>query len=84
MKNKKEKYTLPCMQCDNSTVHKVLHSVETSESSPDEDVTVSSEFQIVQCLGCRSVSFRSNWQCSEDFNYVDNLGTVEYINHEEL
>lgn len=83
MTDKVVEYSIPCQQCDNKTTHKLLHQDEKRESSDDGDIQVHTEYQIIQCLGCKTTSFRSNWTCSEDW-YCDEYGKQEYINHEEL
>lgn len=79
-KSKDKEYKLPCENCDNETYHKVLWSVETSESN--EDMQIFSEFQIVICQGCKNISFRYNWQSTDDF-YGD-INNPQLIDHEEL
>lgn len=73
---------LPCAKCDGLTVHEVLFKVARDLS--DENVSVWHSYEIVQCRGCEEISFRSNWQCSEDFDHDPVTGEVIYENHEEL
>lgn len=78
-KSKNKKYKLPCANCDNETYHKVLFSVEKNEGN--EDITIFSEFQIVVCQGCNEISFRSNWQSTDDL-----CGRLndQLVDHEDL
>lgn len=57
---------LPCGTCGNVTCHHAITLVETSDSSPDGDIQVWSEYMTVQCGGCKSVSFCVQSSCSED------------------
>ncbi|MFA6145944.1 MAG: DUF4145 domain-containing protein [Patescibacteria group bacterium] len=76
-KSKDKEYKLPCANCDNETYHKVLWSVDESEG--DENIDIFSEFQIILCQGCKNISFRSNWQSTDDLLDYDVL-----TDHEEL
>jgi hypothetical protein len=84
-----KEYDLPCQLCDHETTHKVLASAQTLEST--EDITVFEEFQLVQCLGCKRISFRSNWQSDDDVSHIPTKREdgsqdyeVIYDDHEEL
>lgn len=45
-----------CARCDGRTTHKILATVD--ESGSDYRYDWSQNNQIVQCLGCKTVSFR--------------------------
>lgn len=62
-------YALPCISCARSTAHKVIVSLE--ESGSNELIEWLSHFQIVQCQGCRTITFRSESGTSEDYIQVD-------------
>jgi hypothetical protein len=75
---------LDCSECYGKTCHKVLVSTNTTEDfDPYGNLNYSYQYEIVQCQGCRTVSFLKNWQSSEDF-YFDEFGTREFNDHEEL
>lgn len=57
---------VPCGTCGEITCHHALTLVATSDSSPDGDIQVWSDHMIVQCGGCRTVSFCVQSSCSED------------------
>lgn len=59
-----KEYELPCTSCSRSTTHKVIVSLE--ESGGNESIQWLSRFQIVQCQGCKTASFRSESGTSED------------------
>ena len=83
-KSKDKEYKLPCANCDNKTYHKVLFSVEEVEAYEFPDVYSFYEYQVVICQGCKKISFRSNWNCSEDgYNYMDVYESAG-VDHEDL
>ena len=61
-----------CAECKNTTNHKVLASVTRSATMPtnveDYDFWWEISYQIVQCQGCDTASFRSESSNSEDFD----------------
>lgn len=74
-------YFLPCTSCARPTAHKVIVSLE--ESGGSEWVQWLSRFQIVQCQGCRTASFRSESGTSEDHVQVGE-DEWEYMPDERL
>ena len=81
-KSKDKKYKLPCENCDNKTYHKVLLSVDESEYCEEAGAYYFDEFQIVVCQGCKKISFRSNWQSTDDF--CGPINDPQLTDHEEL
>ena len=72
-KTQGEEEQLPCVKCDGKTHHKVLLSVDESGAEHngyriecDWDV----HHQIVQCQGCKEISFRRASTNSEDIEYI--------------
>jgi len=69
-----------CLSCNNKNNHKVLASVDyyysecESMGREDEYHTWSSNFQIIECQGCESISFRHEFWDSEDGAGADNYG----------
>jgi len=60
-----------CLTCKNTNRHKVLASVDKSgkECMDYEDIFYwESSFQIIECQGCSSMSFRSENSNSEDYD----------------
>lgn len=59
---------LPCSKCDGKTYHIVLLSVDQLGQEHDEQMNLFWEehFQIVQCQGCKTTSFRKWSSNSED------------------
>jgi len=73
-------YWLACERCSNETKHIVRQSIDTHDASPDGDIHVNNSFQIVECAGCRWLSFRHSWTSSEDVEYYDD-GYGQAIDH---
>lgn len=84
--SKDKEISLPCVNCDNNTYHKVLCSVDLKDS--DNEIDFFEESQIIMCQGCKKISFRQNWLCSEDLDYIYNPYTekeeAKYADHISL
>jgi Domain of unknown function (DUF4145) len=63
-----EEYFLPCTTCTGKPAHKVLASVD--ESDHDDYMSWFVYYQVVQCCGCKTVSFRQASTNSEDIVQV--------------
>ena len=85
-KTQGDENVLPCLKCTGRTAHKVLTSVDVRGDDGDRDYSVSwsNDHQIVQCLGCKSVSFRIASSNSEDYYQTDQEGNLEYSVDEKL
>lgn len=59
-----------CRSCDQETIHKIVRSAEYVGEYVEGDFSVTgwTEYQIIECQGCRSISFR---QASRDTEGVD-------------
>lgn len=74
--------SIQCVECKRSTRHKVLTSIDLSSSESDEENGWSVEwidkYQVIECQGCETISFRHlNWFSeAQDF---DDDGTVEKL-----
>ena len=64
--------TLPCSRCDGKTYHKVLLSIDKSgeEHDGDFDFYWDTNYQIIQCQGCKTISFSKASSNSEDYESV--------------
>lgn len=71
-------YEIPCSKCSGKTAHSVLSSVDIDgeESDGDYSFNWSSKYQIVKCMGCKTISFRNESSNSEDYDY--NGEGIEY------
>jgi|EndMetStandDraft_4_1072995.scaffolds.fasta_scaffold131562_2 hypothetical protein len=75
-------YNLPCQNCiPGKKRHTVLASVETA--GDNQYCSWNASFQIVQCGGCQSVSFRTISESSADA-YADDDGKILYPQDERL
>lgn len=73
-KTKLQKFSVSCVKCKGVTKHQVLASIEVSEETDApggmySDYWVNS-YQIIQCGGCESISFRHTSQFSEDVDLM--------------
>ena len=73
----------PCAQCARETSHKALTMVSLSDESPERDIQVWHQYYVVQCQGCKTVSFCEEYQCSEDF-YFDKEGEEHPSNFQKV
>lgn len=66
-----QEHTLPCVNCAGKTIHKVMASLDLRGDDVDDggrgSFSWSVEHQIVQCLGCKTISFRRASSNSEDY-----------------
>jgi Domain of unknown function (DUF4145) len=71
-----------CQTCKNRTKHKVitsLNQVGSEDMGYDDVYHWESDYEIIQCLGCESISFRSENSNSEDVDYHDGPYIIEKI-----
>jgi hypothetical protein len=68
-----------CGQCNRSTKHLVLASVNIDGEDwfGENSVQYWSEYQVIMCQGCEITGFRSSSQNSEDWDFIDHE-RVEY------
>lgn len=64
-KTKDQHLEVFCVVCKNETDHLVVQSFDTKLSELDEGFFAEVHYQIIQCQGCKTVSFRQNEWCSE-------------------
>ena len=71
-KSQKNEFKLPCVKCAGKTTHKVLTSVDIKGEEEDGDWSIqwNDDYQIVECGGCSSKSFRNASSNSEDYYQV--------------
>jgi hypothetical protein len=68
-KEKDKKPRLSCKNCNTSTFHKVIFSVEKELNEDEQGIWQDESYQIVICQGCHEISFRKTWQFSEDVDF---------------
>jgi hypothetical protein len=76
---------LPCSECDGKTCHKVLVSANTLEYLDPAfiDMRQWEQYEIVQCQGCKTISFRKNWQSTGEL-HENEIGDTELDDHETI
>lgn len=82
-----EEYFVPCERCSVETAHKVVVSADVSGTFYPEGIKYWEQYQIIQCQGCKSISFRKDYQNTDDVDYFEkDDGTVdaELVHHEEI
>ena len=69
-----------CRKCRRSTKHSVLSDIQLN-GNIDNDYSWVDEYQIVQCRGCETMSFRKTHENSEDFYQTgpDDLENTLYV-----
>ncbi len=84
-KTQREEFTIPCIKCTGKTDHKVLVSVDVrgEEDYGEFELDWANDYQIVQCLGCKTISFR---MASSQSDEMERIGDDEYVPivHEEI
>jgi hypothetical protein len=71
-----------CASCNKPTLHDVLYTVTVE--SDDDHYWHQTWDQVLECRGCQEISFRKNWQDSEDLDYSDDGKTIVAVDHETL
>lgn len=74
-------YDLTCASCDRETTHLVLCSAEFIAEWREREFSVDdwNEYQILECRGCHSVSFRQCSRSSEDIEVDPDTGDQELV-----
>ncbi len=72
---------IPCVSCANDTKHKVLLSADYRGSATEMEFDWCETYQVLECLGCESLSFRKVTSNSED---VDQVGDNEWEVNEKV
>lgn len=68
-----QEINVQCRRCIGGTAHKVLANAELA--GDDSHTQWQTDYQIVQCMGCKMISFRSESSNSEDVDHdVDEYG----------
>lgn len=86
-KSQNKEFLIPCLQCHIETSHKVLLSADLSSTYLPDNIDYWTQYQIVQCLGCKSISFRKNSGNTGDCDYIedpDGSWNIIYSEDEEI
>jgi len=57
-----------CTSCKKATNHFILASYDKSGVEREYDISWWETYQVIQCLGCDEISFRTAFACTEDFD----------------
>lgn len=83
-KTQGEERWIPCSVCDGETLHKVLVSANIHENDKYEGIQSWEEYEVVQCQGCRTISFRQNWQSTEEFTWDEVAHDMDLDDHPQI
>lgn len=73
-----------CGSCGKETAHKVLAKVSESDESPGGEIQVWNDYCVVQCQGCKTVTFCQEHSCSEDMDYDEQGQPCGYTTTQKL
>jgi Domain of unknown function (DUF4145) len=81
-KTKDQMQSVECPECKRSTKHRVVSSFVEAWNNKKTALWGTKDYQIIECQGCETVSYRSVEIFSEDFNYDadGNLVLIETVN----
>jgi len=84
-KTQGEEINVPCSKCSGKTFHSVLLSLDKSgeQNEGDWDYYWSTNYQTIQCKGCKTISFRRISSNSEDTEQVD-YDEWQHVVYEDL
>lgn len=68
-----------CNLCRNNTNHSVLYETRQEQCDNENDIWVNSTYQVIQCAGCDTISFREVYICSEDIDSSGRPISFEYL-----
>jgi len=79
-KSKDNTYSVICQTCKVKTKHKVITSANEEGKAPmdyNEWYYWNNDYEIIQCLGCETISFRLEHSNSEDYDYENDMSLVD-------
>jgi hypothetical protein len=78
-------HSVECSKCSGKTAHSILAMVDVHGRDGDSNYSFDwqNEHQLIQCLGCKSISYRIVSSNSEDY-YQDEYGNTVYAEIEKL
>lgn len=84
-KSQHEEAEVACTKCAGKTFHKALVTVDESGSDGDGDYSFDwhTAHQVIQCQGCKSISYRIVSSNSEE-HYIDERGEQHHFEAEKL
>lgn len=81
-----KEFEISCIKCSGKTTHKVLCSYDERGEYEEHDhyFQWQTDHQIIQCQGCKTVSFRKASSNSEDWMQTSHDGDGEYAIDEKI
>lgn len=81
-----KEYEISCTKCSGKTAHKVVSSYDLRGEYDDGQYSMqwAVDHQIIQCLGCKTISFRKASSNSEDWVQTSHDGSGEYVEDESI
>jgi len=81
-----EEHQVSCIKCSGKTTHKVVASYDLRGDYDDGHYSMqwATDHQVIQCLGCKTVSYRKASSNSEDWIQRSHDGEGEYVIDETL
>ncbi|WP_435815108.1 DUF4145 domain-containing protein [Xanthomonas campestris pv. incanae] len=81
-----EELEISCTKCSGKTSHKVVSSYDLRGNYDDGQHSFqwATDYQIIQCLGCKTISFRKASSSSEDWVQTSYDGDGEYVTDETI
>lgn len=81
-----EEHEISCTKCSGKTAHKVVASYDLRGEYDDghNSMQWAVDNQIIQCLGCKTISFRKASSNSEDWVQTSYDGDGEYVVDENI
>lgn len=76
-KEKKEIIKGHCPKCGPNIKAETQGHHHSIYDDNDDGIWAKTDFYILQCCGCESVYFKTVSVCSENFEYIDDKGTIE-------
>jgi hypothetical protein len=79
---REKEHRLPCGECDRETKHSVLESATQERNVPGSEFRIVEKYQIVQCKGCETITFRISRINTQDSVWDE--ATDSEIHHERI
>lgn len=85
-KEEGKEYRVACIDCGRSTLHRVTRSAEYTTDYTERRFSITGwdEYQVIECLGCQTVSFRKCHRDTENIGVDPDTGEEILEEHIEL
>jgi len=79
LERKGETVVVVCGECSRETAHEILTGVDSHDSDDEADIQVWHRFLVLQCRGCKTLSFCRESECTEDLDSEGGLITTRTL-----